>query len=748
MIETAAFWKLLELRGVYLAKEGFAFSEGELTDCEVLMSLVKSCPLNESSQPEELGEIHESLVAKRGSNWQTAQKFPESTFRKRSGTFYTPQVVVDEILRMTLLQRLECSTPDPAEVAELSLLDPAAGCGAFLVSAYRKLLDWHVQSHQSSGLNDDKASLVLSRTGPALTFDTCHRILTNNLFGVDSDPTAIEVVRRTLWLVMIDYSTPESLPVSWKESWDDLKSNFKPGHSLIGASFSDRRLPLDPAAQEQPEKSAGRAIGFDWPREFPQVAQRDGFDFVVGNPPYRRKRDYKEELDLIQETSWGRHHRSARMDLWYYFVHRGIDLLKQGGTLSFITNAYWMHGSGSSKLITALREQVRVDELFLLRNLPIFQGVTGQHVIFKMTRTQADQNTVIRMVPEGARDLTESFREGSATVVKFEKSPAELFVGDRIDVFPSAKRLLEKLQAFPRLCEFGDVRQGIAENPATINLRTMQRFPDSATDFNWILGEGVFSLTDAEIVRLRLTQSETQLLRSYHDLCDLDRYWSASQASRQLIYSTRLTCPQIGAYPNIEKHLRRFRSILEARRETRQGKQSWWHLHWPRDERIWLANKLNIVQMAIRPSAVATRGPSYVPFSVNVFVPLAETHEHLNYFCAILNSRLLWAWFAHHAKRRGIGLELNGHVLKQAPLARINFSDSEQSRLHDELVGLVDRRLSLSGPSSKSRQPLPEDLVEQRASVEEQIEVRIHRLFGLESSDIELVDGILSRERG
>ena len=69
------------------------------------------------------------------------------------------------------------------------------------------------------------------------------------------------------------------------------------------------------------------------------------------------------------------------------------------------------------------------------------------------------------------------------------------------------------------------------------------------------------------------------------------------------------------------------------------------------------------IQMAARPSFVAAERSVYVPFSVNVFVPHEGRPEHLYYFMAILNSRLLWKWFQHYAKRRGVGLEINGNVL-------------------------------------------------------------------------------------
>ena len=87
--------------------------------------------------------------------------------------------------------------------------------------------------------------------------------------------------------------------------------------------------------------------------------------------------------------------------------------------------------------------------------------------------------------------------------------------------------------------------------------------------------------------------------------------------------------------------------------------------------------------------------PTYVSFSVNVFVPAESTREHLNYITGILNSRLLWQWYRHHAKRRGIGLEINGHVLGATPVHMIDFSDRGQKDVHDKIVMLVDRMLIL-----------------------------------------------------
>ncbi|MBN1591122.1 MAG: hypothetical protein JW888_16530, partial [Pirellulales bacterium] len=84
-------------------------------------------------------------------------------------------------------------------------------------------------------------------------------------------------------------------------------------------------------------------------------------------------------------------------------------------------------------------------------------------------------------------------------------------------------------------------------------------------------------------------------------------------------------------------------------------------------------------------------------FSVNVFVPNPSTREHLLYLTALLNSRPLWQWYGHHAKRRGVGLEINGRALAQTPIRRIDFTDAADRRQHDELVELAGQLMRETG---------------------------------------------------
>jgi adenine-specific DNA-methyltransferase len=243
------------------------------------------------------------------------------------------------------------------------------------------------------------------------------------------------------------------------------------------------------------------------------------------------------------------------------------------------------------------------------------------------------------------------------------------------------------------------------------------------------------------LTALELPEREKSLLRPYHDLCDLGRYWMAEEPSLVLIYSTAATWPELDDFPTLRRHLERFRPILEARRETRLGLRAWWQLHWPREAGLWTAAKIIALQMSPRPAVVPATGAACVPFSANVFVPAAGTPEHLYYLSALLNSRLAWKWHLHHAKRRGVGLEINGHALAGTPIRRIDFASPADRRAHDRLVRLATRMLTLE----QKLRAAAEDMLSRRlrqtiGRVDRHIDAVVYRLYGLSPAEVAMVE--------
>lgn len=663
--------------------------------------------------------------------------------RRALGVFYTPACVVDYIVRNTLDPLLEGKAP--SEAASLCVLDPACGAGAFLIGVYRHLLDWHRDWYLAHGpgrhARGRAARLCRSPAGAwCLSAAEKKRILTGSVYGVDVDPGAVEASKRALLATMHEGESHEARadpPGQFsRRALSELDANVRCGNAIVGPELcDDSPLPgLD--GQRRP-----RVPAFDWRAEFAHVLAGDGdggggFDAIVGNPPYRRELGSKGFLDEIAATQFGREHQSPRMDLWYYFLHRGLELLRPGGVLSFIVSAYWSAGAGAEKLIGALRRQAHVEEVFLLGRLKVFPKVSGQHMILRVRKGPSRDPTTVKTVPPEARGTAEALLGVGAAPLCFQKTADQLFAGGRIDLQPPSDELLAKIERWPTLSALGRVRQGIAENPPSINRRT-----NEAHGKRWRVGEGVFALRREELSALRLSGKEARLLRPYHDLCDVGRYLLAPEPSLTLIYSTRETCPDPAGYPTIGGHLGRFRTIMEARRETRSGANRWWHLHWPRDERIWRSPKIVCVQMAARPAFALARQPAYFPFSMNVFVPLDDAPEDLGYLCGLLNSRLLWKWYQHRAKRRGIGLEINGRVLGATPIRRIDFAIRSERACHDRMVRLVERMASLKRESAAARAGRARMAIGRRVeATDRQIDRLVYALYDLTDAEIALVE--------
>ncbi|MFN3930028.1 MAG: N-6 DNA methylase, partial [Thermoflexus sp.] len=150
---------------------------------------------------EELGSVYESLldnhplVEERGGQWTF--DFVQGSERKSTGSYYTPESLVDLVLKETLdpllEERLQAAGPDPKAQEEallsLKVLDPAAGSGHFLLGAARRI----------------GRRLAQVRTGDEEPSPEDYRqavrdVVAHCIYGVDKNPLAAELCRVALWM--------------------------------------------------------------------------------------------------------------------------------------------------------------------------------------------------------------------------------------------------------------------------------------------------------------------------------------------------------------------------------------------------------------------------------------------------------------------------------------------------------------------------------------------------------------------
>lgn len=728
------------------------FSENLAVSDEFLASFIselssEDSPYLFSTLPIEiLGSVYERFLGKTlkigASKHVTLELKPE--LRKVGGIYYTPRYIVDYIVEKTLDPLL--GGKSPKQVLSLRIVDISCGSGSFLIRALERICEHFILWYQQNPNRQERKACYKERGELRLTTHTKHQILLNSIYGLDLDQQAVEITMLSLYLKVLEGETRTTLlqqhaiPGLEAEKYlPELSSNIQCGNAIVGTDYYASTLGF-----EDDEHVRHDVSPFDWKKNFKAAAQAGGFNAVIGNPPYRRELDHKALMDEIAETEFGRKYRSARMDLWYYFVHRGLGMLKPDGVLSFITNSYWTSGTGAEKLIADLMANCQVEELFFLGKLKVFQDVSGQHMILRIRKTRKNGPTVLRFA-RGESGRAEDYVRGIIPAPSFAKEPTELFHNGIIDAQESASGLLAKLEKNHPLGSFGKVRQGIAENPAAINRRTNRRYGN-----RWTVGEGVFTLTHKELKALHLSASEKGLIHPYNDLKDLGRYFVSSLPSLSIIYSTRDTCRDINDFPKLKEHLLKFRPIMRARRETRAGANKWWHLHWPRDQWLWESAKVISVQMATRPSFAASVKPTYVPFSVNVFVPSQSTREDLMYFAGVLNSRLLWKWFQHNAKRRGVDLEINGGVLARAPIKRITFAEPFERSCHNSIVKYAQNMhgicLQLAEDNSDGARM---SLLREFEAMDEELDKVVYQLYGLSAAEVlevEQATAILDRD--
>lgn len=158
--------------------------------------------------PEELGSVYESLL-----ELVPAIDLPARTFgfvgrteegstagnaRKLTGSYYTPDSLVQELIRSALdpviEQRLAANPANPTEaLLAIRVIDPACGSGHFLLAAARRLAEKLAQLRSLEG----------GQEGAIQPQDYRHalrEVVARCIFGVDRNPMAIELARMALWL--------------------------------------------------------------------------------------------------------------------------------------------------------------------------------------------------------------------------------------------------------------------------------------------------------------------------------------------------------------------------------------------------------------------------------------------------------------------------------------------------------------------------------------------------------------------
>ncbi len=333
--------------------------------------------------------------------------------RRAQGLFYTAPQVVDLILAAT------ADKTDIAATPHVKILDPACGCGNFLLRAYDLLHGKYVAARDV---------LAARFPGQDWSDDGIHRhIITYNLWGADIDALAAETAAAGLLLKRPAASA-------------DLRPNILVCDSL-----------------RRPEQGGGDDRAF-WSARY---------DYVVGNPPYlsfglrgaqRLDRDYEAYLRTAFSAS-------AEYKLSYYvlFLERGIEMLTEGGRLGFILPDSFLLGRYYSKIRRYIMDHTAI-EMMVHIALPVFKnaavGMSAICILRRESDPAARSRQMIAVRHVGNKDDLETGAAGCSYAQEyFATLPYQRF---RMFADLTVKKLIDKIDnSNGHLADFSSGHTGV-----------------------------------------------------------------------------------------------------------------------------------------------------------------------------------------------------------------------------------------------------------------------------------------------
>ncbi len=360
-----------------------------------------------------LGSAYEQFLGKTISLSKSGRALIEEKpeVRKAGGVYYTPQYIVDYIVKTTVGKLIDGKAPK--DINKIKIVDPACGSGSFLIGAYQYLLQFHKDYYTNNG-KPSKGSKDNPLTPDGnLTTAEKKRILLNNIFGVDLDANAVEVTKLSLLLKCMEGETEASISSQLKLFHErvlpTLDNNIKDGNSLIDIDFYGSEIDFGEEKKIKP---------FNWKKAFPEVfnlkklsanqelryhlqkvkklqeetedlinkfkveepsveyGKVGGFDIVIGNPPYGASFS-KAELDYYKN----RYNTAVwRCESYLLFIEQALQLLKPDGAIGLIIPDTLLNLGFTQPTRELLLRNSKIEEIISLPS-NVFAGATVDTII-------------------------------------------------------------------------------------------------------------------------------------------------------------------------------------------------------------------------------------------------------------------------------------------------------------------------------------------------------------------------------
>ena len=283
----------------------------------------------------------------------------------------------------------------------------------------------------------------------------------------------------------------------------------------------------------------------------------DGFDIVISNPPYLKEQNNKSVFGPVIKNQWGKKWHQGKMDYWYFFLHKAIDIVNKSGIISYITSRYWLNSTGAKKLIRRVREELSFVSFADIGKLKVFDEVVGQHMVAVYVKDKDHDRFIYKKLQNNLVDLN---KKENTDNLRLRTLANSTIYSNQDEILVEGGQL--HLENIIRLGEICDVSQGVVEAPDKISKKALDRIPLE----NVKVGDGVFVLTQSEVDSLRLNQEEKSVLKKYLNPINVFRY-GIKEDNKYVIYSDKHMKKKIESdkrFNRLKNHLDKFQRLITS----------------------------------------------------------------------------------------------------------------------------------------------------------------------------------------
>lgn len=260
-------------------------------------------------------------------------KVENPTDKRDSGTYYTPRFLAELVLDIAL--------EGVDSLLGKRFLDPACGSGIFLVGLFNRLAEeWRRKNPTAKNPRRFKALLDIIRS---------------SLYGIDKNETACRIAAFSLYLALLDQLKPRDIQEL------QIRGKILPKLVSYRGESNSADSPRNIFSRDFFEDSF--LLNFERDPDLP----REGFDLVLGNPPWTRAQQPRAK-------EWGRGLPIAQNQLAQYFVCKSGDHVNVGGKICFVLPAgiLFNHQAKAIEFQKYWLKNFQIDKILNLADLRFF----------------------------------------------------------------------------------------------------------------------------------------------------------------------------------------------------------------------------------------------------------------------------------------------------------------------------------------------------------------------------------------